>query len=113
MLIITILFNRLWFPPDQSNKVAKAYVDWLKDNPPDKTIEKTICIAVGSSENGRILTYGIGEIQKGKEKEVLQRNTQQNLFMASKIEGLRYKAEVLMDFTEAYKILGMAPPPEV
>jgi len=33
--------------------------------------------------------------------------------MASKIEGLRYKAKVLLDFTEAYKILGMAPPPEV
>jgi len=107
---ITILFNRLWFPPDQSNKIAKAYIDWLKDNPPDKTIEKTICIAVGSDENGLILTYGIGEIQKGKEQEVLQNTTQQNLFIASKIEGLKYKVEILMDFTEAYKILGMTAP---
>ena len=50
---------------------------------------------------------------KGKEKEALQNTTQQNLFLASKIDGLRYKTEVLMDFTEAYKILGMAPPPEI
>jgi len=110
VLIITILLNRLWFPPDQSNKVAKAYVDWLKDNPPDSTIEKTICIAVGSDENGSILTYGIGDVKKGKEKEALQNSTKQNLFMASKIEGLKYKVEVFMDFTEAYKILGMVPP---
>lgn len=110
MLKITILFSRVWFPPDQANKIAKSYVDWLKDNPPDKTIEKTICIAISSDEKGDILVYGIGEIMNGKEKEALQRSTQQNLFLASKIDGLRYKVEVLMDFTEAYKILGMTAP---
>ena len=113
MSLITILFNRVWFPPDQSNKIAKAFVDWLKDNPPDKTVEKNICIAVSSDAEGYILVYGIGEIMKGKEKEVLQQNTKQNLFLASKVEGLRYKSDIFMDFTEAYKILGMAPPPEV
>jgi hypothetical protein len=103
----------VWFPPDQANKIAKSYVDWLKDNPPDKTIEKTVCIAVSSSEDGDILVYGIGEIMKGKEKEALQNNTKQNLFLASKVDGLRYKTDIYMDFTEGYKILGMAPPPEV
>ena len=110
---MTILFNRVWFPPDQANKIAKSYVDWLKDNPPDKTIEKTICIAVASSEDGDILVYGLGEIMKGKEKEALQNSTKQNLFLASKVDGLRYKTDIYMDFTEGYKILGMAPPPEV
>lgn len=110
MIKITILVNRVWFPPDQSNKVAKAYVDFLKDNPPDKTIEKTIAIAVGSDEDGTVLTYGIGEIMKGMEKEALKRSTQQNLFMASKIHGLKYKIEIFLDFTEAYKILGMTAP---
>jgi len=107
---ITILVSRVWFPPDQSNKVAKAYVDFLKDTPPDKTIEKTIAIAVGSDEDGTLLVYGIGEIMKGKEKEALQRSTKQNLFMATKVDGLKYKVEVFLDFTEAYKILGMAAP---
>jgi len=107
---ITLLVSRVWFPPDQSSKVAKAYVDWLKDNPPDKTIEKTIVIAVGSDEDGTILTYGFGEIMKGKEKEALQRSTKQNLFMASKVDGLKYKVEIFLDFTEAYKILGMTAP---
>ena len=110
MIKITIIASRVWFPPDQSNKVAKAYVDWLKDNPPDKTIEKTLVIAVGSDEDGTILTYGFGEIMKGMEKEALQRSTKQNIFMASKVDGLKYKVEVFLDFTEAYKILGMTAP---
>ena len=50
---------------------------------------------------------------KGKEKEALIRNTKQNLYLASKIEGVRYKTDIFLDFTEAYKIIGMAPPPEV
>ena len=110
MIIITLLVSRVWFPPDQSNKVAKAYVDFLKDTPPDKTIEKIIAIAVGSDEDGTLLVYGIGEIMKGKEKEALQRSTKQNLFMATKVDGLKYKVEIFLDFSEAYKILGMTAP---
>ncbi len=50
---------------------------------------------------------------KGKEKEAIMRNTKQNLFLASKISGLRYKTDIFLDFTEAYKIINMAPPEEV
>ena len=52
-------------------------------------------------------------LKKGKEQEALQSTTQADLFMASKLEGLKYKVDILLDFTEAYKILGMAPPEEV
>jgi len=107
---ITLLISRLWFPADQANKIAKAFVDWLKDNPPDKSIEKSIAIAIGSDDDGTLLSYGVGEIMKGKEKEALQRSTQQNVFLASKIDGLKYKVEIFLDFTEAYKILGMTAP---
>ncbi|MFX0058629.1 MAG: hypothetical protein ACFE85_09275 [Candidatus Hodarchaeota archaeon] len=110
---ITILLNRVWFPADQSSKVAKAFIDALKEVPPDNTIEKNLAIFVSSEENGNILAYGIGEIMGGKEKEALQRNIKQNLFMASKVDGIKYKSEVLLDFREAYKILGMTAPEEV
>ena len=110
MIKITILINRVWFPAEQSSKIAKAFTEFLKDNPPDKSIEKTLAIAVGSDEDGTLLTYGIGEIMKGMEKEALKRSTQQNLFMASKIDGLKYKVEIFLDFSEAYKILGMTAP---
>jgi hypothetical protein len=110
---MTILLNRVWFPADQSSKIANAFIDALKEVPPDNTIEKTLAIFVGSDEDGTVLAYGVGEIMKGKEKEALQRNTKQNLFMASKIDGLKYKSDVLLDFKEAYKILGITAPEDV
>ncbi|MFX0011242.1 MAG: hypothetical protein ACFE9R_13075 [Candidatus Hermodarchaeota archaeon] len=110
---MTILLNRVWFPADQANKVGKAFIDALKEVPPDNTVEKNLAIFVGSDENGTVLAYGIGQIMKGKEKEALQRNTKINLFIASKVEGIRYKSDVLLDFTEAYKIIVMVAPEEV
>ncbi|MFX0077312.1 MAG: hypothetical protein ACFE96_17865 [Candidatus Hermodarchaeota archaeon] len=110
---MTILLNRVWFPADQGSKVAKAFIDALEEVPPDNSIEKNLAIFVGSVENGDVLAYGIGEIMKGKEKEALQRKTKQNLFMASKVNGLKYKSEILLDLKEAYKILGMTAPEKV
>ena len=107
---MTLILTRNWFPPDQSSKVAKRYVDWLKDNPPDNTLSKLLCIAVSSHEDGNVVVYGVSEIMNGKEKETLQNVTKQNLFMASGIEGFKYKSEIVLDFTEAYKILGMTAP---
>ncbi len=110
MVIITLLFTRNYFPPEQASKVGKKYIDWLKDNPPDKTVDKTLCILVLSAEDGNIMVVGIGQIAKGKEKEALMAATKQNLFLAREVEGFKYKSEVVLDFTEAYKIIGMDAP---
>lgn len=107
---MAILITRNWFPPDQSSKVAKRYVEWLKDNPPQPDVDKSLAIAVTSAETGEILVYGVGQIGKGKEKEALLNATKQNLFMAAGIDNFRYKTEITLDFTEAYKILGMTAP---
>lgn len=107
---LTILYMRNWFPPDQGNKVAKRFMDWSKDNPPDKSIEKNLGIGITSDENGMVLAVSLSEIMKGKEKESLQLATKQNLFMAAGIEGFKYKTEIILNFTEAYKILGMTAP---
>lgn len=110
MVVITLLITKTYFPPDQGSKVGKKYIDWLKDNPPDKTVEKTLCIAVLSTEDGNIMTLGIGEIGKGKEKEALTEATKQCLFLAREVEGFKYKIDVVLNFTEAYKIIGMTAP---
>ncbi len=107
---MTILFTKNWFPADQSNKVAKRYMDWLKDNPPDKTIETNVRIGVLSDENGNVLVVSMADLMKGKEKEALFNVTKQNIFMAAGIEGFKYKSEIIFDFTEAYKILNMTAP---
>ena len=110
MVVITLLFTRSYFPPDQASKVGKKYIDWLKDNPPDKTIAKNLCIAVLSTEDGNIMVIGISEIGKGKEKEALEAQTKAGLFLAREVEGYKYKNEVVLSFTEAYKIIGMDAP---
>ncbi|MFX0081741.1 MAG: hypothetical protein ACFE94_08310 [Candidatus Hodarchaeota archaeon] len=90
--------------------MGRKYIEWLKNNPPDNTIEKTICIGVTSTEEGETFVIGIGQIMEGKEKEVLERITKQTLFMANEVEGLRSKSEIILDFTEAYNIIGMEAP---
>ena len=107
---MTLILTRNWFPPEQSSKVAKRYVAWLKDNPPDNTIAKVLCIAVTSHEDGNVLVYGVSKVMKGKEKEALEGTTRQNLFMAAGIDGFKYKSEIVLDFTEAYQILDMTAP---
>ncbi len=107
---MVLMFNQVIFPPDQSDKVAKRYVEWMKDNPPDPSIEKTICIGVRSTEDGNILVIGIGDIGKGKVQEALQNTTKANLFIAAVVPGLKYKTDVMLNFTEAYKLLGMTAP---
>lgn len=110
MSIITILLSRNWFPGDQANKVAKRYIDWLKNNPLDKTIETSVRIGVSSDENGNILAISMADVAKGKEKEALYNVTKQNVFMAAGIENFKYKSEIILDFQEAYKILNMTAP---
>ncbi|MFX0187659.1 MAG: hypothetical protein ACFE8A_07985 [Candidatus Hodarchaeota archaeon] len=105
--------NQVTFPPDQSSKVAQRYIEWLKKSPPDPTIEKTICIGVRNTEDGNILVIGISDIVKGKVEEALKLTIQGNLFMAAGIEGFKYKTDVMLNYTEAYKILGMTAPAEV
>ncbi|MFX1431810.1 MAG: hypothetical protein ACFFAA_09700 [Promethearchaeota archaeon] len=110
MIIITILFSRLWFPADQSNKIAKRYIDWLKDNPPDKTIETNVRIGFLTNDDGNILAVSMADVVKGKEKEALFNATKQNVFLAAGVENLKYKIEIILDFQEGYKILNMTAP---
>lgn len=107
---MVLMYNQVSFPPDQSDKVAKRYIEWMKDNPPDPSIEKTICIGVRSTEDGHILVIGIGDIAKGKVQEALQNTTKANLFIAAQVPGIKYKVDVMLNFTEAYKLLGMTAP---
>ena len=107
---MVLSYNKVMFPPEQSHKVAKAWAEWLKDNPPDPSIEKTICVGASSTEDGMVLAIGIGDIAKGKSKEALEHTTAQNLFMAGRVPGLRYKTEIILEVSEAYKLLGMSSP---
>lgn len=99
-----------YYPPNQGAKVGKKFIEWLKDNPPDPSIDKNLCIGVKSTESGDIMVIGIGQVGKGKEKEALERASRQDFFLANEVEGFKYKIELILDYTEAYKIINMAAP---
>lgn len=103
--------NNIWYPTDKSSEVAKKYFDVLKELPPDPSIEKTILILVRSTKEG-IHVIGIGEPAEGKVKESIIRTTQGDEIMAS-IDGLTYQIDTYMDYTEAYKVLGMTAPENI
>ncbi len=107
---MVLILNEVSFPPDQAHKVGKAFIEWMKDNPPDPAIEKNLCIAVMNNANGDILVIGIGDIAKGKVKEAMLRGTEQDLFMAQKIEGFKYSNKPVLSYQEAYKVIGMTAP---
>ena len=107
---MVLMINEVTFPPEESHKVGEAFAEWVKNNPADPTIEKHVCIAVGSTANGDVLCIGIGDVGKGKVKEDLSFVTKQNLFLASKIKGLKYKVTPMLSFQEAYKVLGQSAP---
>ena len=107
---MVLLLNEATFPPEQTSNVGQAYADWLKENPPDPSIEKELGIGVLNTEDGNMLSIGMGDIVKGKVEEVLKRTTQQNLFIANKVEGFKFKTKVILNYTEVYEILGITAP---
>jgi len=110
VVIITLIFTRAYYPPNQGNKIGKKFIEWFKDDPPDPSIDKTLCIGVTSTETGDIMVIGIGQVGEGKEKEALERSARQNTFLANEVEGYKAKTEIIFDYTEAYKIINMTAP---
>ena len=107
---MVLILNEVSFPPDQAHKVGKAFIEWIKDHPLDPAIQKNLCIGVTNNANGDILVFGIDDVAKGKIKEALLENTEQNLFMAQRIEGFKYNVKPVLSYQEAYKVIGMTAP---
>jgi len=105
------LVNNMWYPTDKSDDVAKKYFDILKKFPPDPSISKTLLILVRSNANG-IHVIGIGKPEKGQMEEAFKRTVQGNEELTS-IDGLRYEVQTFMDYTEAYKFIGMKAPENI
>ena len=107
---MVLILNEVSFPPDQAHKVGEVFIEWVKNHPPDPSIEKNICIAVYNNANGDVMVLGVGDVAKGKVKEDLIQITEQNLFMAQKIPGLKYNIRPVLSYQEAYKVIGMTAP---
>jgi hypothetical protein len=102
---------RVLFPPAKSSLVAKKNIEMIQKYPPNPSIGKTLAIGVKSKLEG-MEVMAIGEVKKGKVEEFMNNLAQQYQEYALEVEGFTYQTEAYFTISEAYKILGMEPPPE-
>lgn len=106
LVVATVLF-----PHAKSNQVAKKNIELIQKYPADPSLGKQLVIGVQATLEG-IKVIVVNEIAKGKIEEYIERAAKQYQETALEIEGYKYQIETFMTVPEAYKILGMEPPPE-
>ena len=99
------------FPHAKANKVAKKNIELIQKYPVDPSLGEGLVIGVKATLEG-IKAMFIGDVKKGKVEEFIERVAKQYQETALEIDGYRYQIETYMTIPEAYKILGMEPPPE-
>ena len=108
---MVLIVATVMFPHAKSSKVAKKNIEMIKKYPPEPSIGNTLVIGVKSTMEG-MQVLAVGEVKKGKVEEFMARLAKQYQEYALEIDGFKYQIETYFDVAEAYKILGMEPPPE-
>ncbi|MFX1456599.1 MAG: hypothetical protein ACFFDB_14590 [Promethearchaeota archaeon] len=106
LIVATVIF-----PHAKSSAVAKKNIELIQKYPADPSLGENLAIGVKATLDG-IKAIFVGEVAKGKIVEYIERVAQQYQETALEIEGYKYQIETFMTVPEAYKILGMEPPPE-
>lgn len=104
------VFSTSIFPPHTTNKLAKIYVDSLKDfRPKQRALAKEIIPNAVKSTDAGIEVIGVMDVKEGKLDEYLLL-AQQYMTKFHDIEGFRYRIEVRFKVTEALEMLGLKFP---
>ncbi|MHA2036227.1 MAG: hypothetical protein ACW98X_07325 [Promethearchaeota archaeon] len=106
LVVATVLF-----PHAKANEVAKKNIELIQKYPADPSLGEGLVIGVKATTEG-IKGLFVGDVKKGKVEEFIERVAKQYQETALEIEGYKYQLETYMTVPEAYKILGMEPPPE-
>ncbi|MFX1378622.1 MAG: hypothetical protein ACFFA4_05975 [Promethearchaeota archaeon] len=108
---MVLLVATVMFPHAKSSKVAKKNIEMLKKYPADPSIGEGIALGVKSTTEGMQVLF-VADVKKGKVEEYMSRMAKQYQEYALEIDGFKYQIETYFDVAEAYKILGMEPPPD-
>ena len=108
---MVLLVATVVFPHAKSSKVAKKNIEMIKKYPSDASIGEGIALGVKATTEGMQVLF-VGDVKKGKVEEYMLRMAKQYQEYALEIEGLKYQIDTYFDVAEAYKILGMEPPPD-
>ncbi|NHJ22893.1 MAG: hypothetical protein EAX91_18270 [Candidatus Lokiarchaeota archaeon] len=104
------VFSTSIFPPHTTNKLAKIYVDSLKDfRPKQRALAKEIIPNAVKATSKGIEVIGVMDVKEGKLDEYLLL-AQQYMTNFHEIEGFRYHIEVRFKVTEALEMIGLKFP---
>jgi len=106
LIVATVLF-----PHAKSSEVAKKNIELIQKYPADPSLGEGLVIGVKATLEG-IKALFVGNVTKGKVEEYIEAVAKQYQETALEVEGYKYQIETYMTVPEAYKILGMEPPPE-
>lgn len=106
LIVATVLF-----PHAKSSEVAKKNIELIQKYPADPSLGEGLVIGVKATLEG-IKALFVGNVTKGKIEEYIEAVAKQYQETALEVEGYKYQIETYMTVPEAYKILGMEPPPE-
>ena len=106
LIVATVLF-----PHAKSSEVAKKNIELIQKYPADPSLGEGLVIGVKATLEG-IKALFVGNVTKGKIEEYIEAVAKQYQETALEVEGYKYQIETYMTIPEAYKILGMKPPPE-
>ena len=108
---MVLIVATVMFPHAKSSEVAKKNIEMIQKNPPEPSIGEGLALGIKATIEGMKALY-VGEVKKGKVEEYMLRMASQYQEFALQIDGFKYQIEIYFDIAEAYKVLGMEPPPE-
>lgn len=106
---MVLIISEHWWPPGNSEKIGKIYMEARKKYPDDRTISKPVVrSAVWPVQEG-MHSITISSVQPGKVKESME-IAHNRLLMMSAIEGFRYQINIAYDLVEAMPLVGLKAP---
>jgi len=98
------------FPPNAAEKLAKLWVDSLKEfrSKQRPLTKELISNAIKSTTEG-IETIGVHDVKEGKLEEFLMLQ-QQYIAQFHEVEGYKYQIDVRFKATEALEMIGLKVP---
>jgi len=108
---MVLIVATVMFPHAKSSRVAKKNIEMIKKNPPDPSFGEGLVLGVKSTLKGMQVLF-VAEVKKGKVEDYMSRMATQYQEYALEIDDFKYQLETYFNIEEAYKILGMEPPPE-
>jgi len=106
---MVLLVTQTWYPPSQTEKAGKVYLEAMKKYPEDRALGKPILRSGIKLEKEGIHGIAVFSVKEGKFKEAMDLAVNR-MFILGEIEGMRMSIDTYYDLTEAMPFVGLSAP---